>query len=102
MTKLALIMSALCLTAVPALAGASQGGVSRLYQSQCYPGVGCWPLGYEPMTWGYDPAWHGFPAPFYHNRTCPTLGGLPQLVAGGGVLAAEMSIQPVRHKACEH
>jgi hypothetical protein len=55
--KLALIVSTLCLTAVPALAGASQGGVSRLYQSRCYPGVGCWPLGYDPPISGYDPAW---------------------------------------------
>jgi hypothetical protein len=59
MMKLAVIVSAVCLTAMPALAGASQGGVSRLCQSRCYPGLGCWPLGYEPTFWGYDPALHG-------------------------------------------
>ena len=58
MIKLAVIVSAVCLTAMPAFAGASQGGVSRLFQSRCYPGLGCWPLGYEPTFWGYDPAWH--------------------------------------------
>jgi hypothetical protein len=71
MTKLALIVSALCLTAVPALAGASQGGVSRLYQSKCYPGVGCWPLGYEPLISAYDPVSHGIPPPFYHDGAAP-------------------------------
>jgi len=63
MIKLAVIVSAVCLTAMPALAGASQGGVSRLYQSRCYPGLGCWPLGYEPTFWGSDPAWRGVPPP---------------------------------------
>jgi hypothetical protein len=65
--KLALIVSTLCLTAVPALAGASQGGISRLYQSRCYPGLGCWPLGYDPPISGYDPTWHGVPPPIYRN-----------------------------------
>jgi hypothetical protein len=63
MIKLAVIVSAVCLTVMPALAGASQGGVSRLYQSRCYPGLGCWPLGYEPALWGYGPAWRGVPSP---------------------------------------
>ncbi len=67
MMKLAVIVSALCLTAMPALAGASQGGVSRLYQSRCYPGLGCWPLGYEPTFWGYDAALHGVPPPIRHH-----------------------------------
>jgi hypothetical protein len=67
MMKLAVIVSAVCLTALPALAGASQGGVSRLYQSRCYPGLGCWPLGYEPTFWDYDPAWHGVPPSMRHR-----------------------------------
>jgi hypothetical protein len=67
MMKLAAIVSTVCLTAVPALAGASQGGVSHLYQSRCYPGLGCWPLGYEPSIWGYDTGWHGVPPPMRHR-----------------------------------
>jgi hypothetical protein len=63
MRKLALIVSALCLSAMPAFAGASQGGVSRLYQTRCYLGVGCWPLGYEPPAWGYAPASPGITPP---------------------------------------
>jgi hypothetical protein len=57
MTKLVVIVSVMCVTVMPALAGASQGGVSRLYQTRCYPGIGCWPLGYEPAIGGYHPAW---------------------------------------------
>jgi hypothetical protein len=66
MLKLVVIIGAVCLTAMPALAGASQGGVSRLYQSRCYPGLGCWPLGYEPTFWGYDSTWRGVPPPMRH------------------------------------
>jgi hypothetical protein len=55
MLKLGVIIGAVCLTAMPAVAGASQGGVSRLYQSRCYPGFGCWPLGYEPTFLGLRP-----------------------------------------------
>jgi hypothetical protein len=68
MGRLALIVSALCLSAMPAFAGASQSGVSRLYQTRCYPGVGCWPLGYEPP--GYALASPGVPPPFAY-------GGVP-------------------------
>ena len=82
MTKLAVIVSAACLTATPSLAGSSQGGVSRLYQSSCYPGVGCWPLGYEPTIWGHVPARDGLAPPFYHHGTCPHLGGTTTI--GGG------------------
>lgn len=70
MRTLALIVSALCLSTMPAIAGASQGGVSRLYQTRCYPGVGCWPLGYEPPVWGYTPVSPGVPPPFAY-------GGVP-------------------------
>jgi hypothetical protein len=66
MIKLVVIVSAVCLTAMPALAGTSQGGVSRLYQCRCYPGLGCRPLGYEPTFWGYDPTWRGVPPPMRH------------------------------------
>jgi hypothetical protein len=61
MRRLALVVSALYLSAMPAFAGASQGGVSRLYQTKCYPGMGCWPLGYEPPVWGYGLASSGVP-----------------------------------------
>jgi hypothetical protein len=64
MRKLALIVSTLCLSGMPAFAGASQGGVSRLYQTRCYPGMGCWPLGYEPPAWGYALASPSVPPPF--------------------------------------
>jgi hypothetical protein len=67
MRKLALIVSTLCLSAMSAFAGASQGGVSRLYQTRCYPGVGCWPLGYEPPAWGYPLASPSAPPPFAHR-----------------------------------
>jgi hypothetical protein len=67
MRKLALIVSALALSAAPAFAGASQGGVSRLYQTRCYLGVGCWPLGYEPTAWGYALASPGVALPFAHR-----------------------------------
>jgi hypothetical protein len=70
MMKLAVIVSAVCLSAMPVLAGASQGGVSRLYQTQCYPGVGCWPLGYGPPIAAYDSVSHGV-SPFYHNGAPP-------------------------------
>jgi hypothetical protein len=67
MRKLALIAGALCLSAMPAFAGASQGGVSHLYQARCYPGVGCWPLGYEPPARGYALASPGATPSFYRG-----------------------------------
>jgi hypothetical protein len=71
MTKLALLVATLSLTAMPALAGSSQGGVARLNQLQsCYPGVACWPLGDDPPVRAYNPAGRGIPAPLYHRGEC--------------------------------
>src|SRR5262249_3315381 len=98
--KLAVIVSALRLTATPASAGSSQGRVSRLYQSTCYPGVGCWLLGYQPAILGSYTVWRGLPPPrtanvsrlwedYHHRRT------------GFAHLLLRCRVQPGRHKACE-